>query len=571
VPAITQPGAQDSGATALEKSLGALPESLQQAGSLAVQTEELQARRQRVFDTLNGQTAGAEIRVPLQTLDARLRQENWQTAPGRFEEEADKLIREYSTAQKLSPQAHAIFYKDAKEYASVLHGRATEEMVRQTKQQTAFATATRVQQAQEDYANATNTYERTLAWGRIEEGMQQLVEVGAVGGTEAATVLKKTSDSFKVQTVQTATQAEPDRMKQQLQQQSANVLAGRDPDEGTDPALPLAPLEHLAKLTQEATETSRARFAMAEHLEQRDDRLRKKQQERNSIGVSATLFTTPLTPDNVPTFEKLRQEIGQKILTGEIERTTGEHLIQTSLTLGKAASAPRQTDDLETERIVRLMVHQARTPEQFAAARQALVTIMEQPNPKLKPETFSQLDDKLTQREKGSAWREQPQAKAGNDILMRGALVPYGGTLAGQLKPQMQQKLIWAKDAWEQQMQTLYERDPQAAEKQAVELAWQARIQFLKPEKDDPAQEYIPPEAQAAKTRHELAVVVSKLRSQGWADGSLAQIVQNWHTWQDYEQARRERQPQGQGRRSQPPSYTLPGTGGTPTTEPRSR
>jgi hypothetical protein len=561
---------QDSGATALERSLGALPEAIEQAGGLAVRTEELQAHRQRAFDTQNATQQKQEFRLTIQPAYEEWKQQDWQTLPERVQEEGRKMIQAHA-AQLKTPYAKALFEADATQLLAVFQQQAIAERTKRTEGNTAFLLGREVQQAQEALAKATTPYEVLVAQGHLEATVTRFVDTGLMGGAEGATLLKKTTDAVQDERVQVAIQADAQRMKVQLETQSGNVLRGDDPATGTDPNLPLARPEALAKQSQQAREVARAQFAEKEHQERYADYQRQKQQTQNSGELLTRLYKTAPIPDNVPTFQRIIEDAAKAIETGALDPTTGAHIMSTAQTHATAAAKPPvQRDDPTVERTIAMAVYRAEAPQEFAQAREALTKAGVS---QLTPETFGKLSDKLEQRERQAYWRARPAVQAGKDVILRGAVVPYGGSLAGIMKPKQQQKLLQAMDAYEQQIATLAEQDIREADKRAVDMAWNVRIQFMKPDKDDPAEEYLPPEAQAAKTPHELATVLQKYRAQGWADGTIAQILQNWHAWKDYETARQERAggQRGSGTTPQPRSYQLPGTTPPSTTEPRSR
>jgi hypothetical protein len=382
--------------------------------------------------------------------------------------------------------------------------------------------------------------------------------------------------------MQTLIQADPDRAERnlRLQTRQASGLAG--PDEQGDPGFPVAPPEHLAQLTAQAAQVRRERFAMQEHQERYTEYRHKEQQRVNTRPLLSTLYTTLPIPANVPTFQGIITQARDLMVRGDIDEADYQHIAQAAQAHATAAAKPPAiTDNDAVERQAQLVVHLAETPEQFAQAQQFLSQAIQQQA--LKPETYGTLADKLESRERQGDIRQRASVKAAKDILMRGALVPYGGAFAGQMRPKQQQKLQWALDAFETQLDTLAQQPggTRLIDARAREMAWDARIQFMAPDIDDPAEEYLPQDARQATTPHELAQVLTQLRSRGWADGTIAQILQNWHAWKDYEAARQQRYgtprsgtspaPAPQGAQPVPRSQQLPPLrGGTPG-EPRSK
>lgn len=563
VPVVPAALTGDPGASGLEQALAAPAEGLQGAGGAMVQAEALKLHRQRAFDVLNKETAHDEWQLAFQPRAAELRKENWQTYPERLEEEGKRLMEEHGTT--LSPQARLMFEHKAKQTLSVFQQRALAERSAMTDQATLYRLSRNIQQAQEAMANAVTPYDREVAKGQFEDFTNELVATGLADGQRVADAQKKTYDAVKVQDVQNAIQRNPDAMVRQLDAQLAGTPTRED--------LPVAPVEQLATLRQQAGEVSNARFAQEEHRARYADYKRKQEQDRATIDLRANVYGTLPTPENVPTFQRLLTQAQQMMRNLEIDEKDGTALINDARQMMLTAQKPREVDNPEVERQARTLAQTAEAPQQFTAARQFLQSVMSPQHPQLKPETYSAIMDKIEQREKGAYWRNRPAVVAGKDVLMRGVLIPYGGSLAGMMKPEMQQKLQFAMDAYEQELSTLL-NDPKqgttALDRDAVDIAWKYRVQFLKPNPDS-AQEYLPPEVQAVQTPYELSVVLARLRGEGWSDGTIKQLIVNWQAWRSYlgEQAGR-RGTMGTGTQLQPRSYQLPGGVG-PGTESRSK
>ena len=218
MPAMGQPGMQDSGASALERSLTALPESMQQAGTLLGRTEELKEKRQQAFDTLNATTAHQELRLELQPKYAEWRQGDWQTLPERVLEEGRELIK--ARAEALTPYGRALFEKHALETLTVFQQRALEERQKRTESTATFTMTREIQQGQEALASATNPYEVMLAQGQIHETFERMVQAGLADGGKAALAEKQMLDAAHDEQVENATTAHPDAMYHNLLAQS---------------------------------------------------------------------------------------------------------------------------------------------------------------------------------------------------------------------------------------------------------------------------------------------------------------------------------------------------------------
>jgi hypothetical protein len=540
VPVVPQAGVSQQGPSALEQSLGVFPQALQQVGVTMTQAEALRQHQQRAQDTLDGKVQLQDYRQALQQRYSELQEGDYRTLAKDTMAEGKRLIAEMGAP--LTPQARALFTEDAEQVLSTVQQHALGEYSRRRDQVAGYALSREIQQFQESYARARTPYDRQVMLGQFDDFLERNAATGLYQGTALADVRKKTLDAVAVQEMQTLIQADPDRAERNLrfQTRQASGLAG--PDEQGDPGFPTAPPEHLAQLTAQAAQVRRERFAMEEHQERYTAYRHREQQQVNLRPYLSTLYSTLPIPANVPTFQALITKAREDMLRGDIDEGAFEHVASAAQAHASAAAKPPPIEDNdEVERAINVAVRLAETPEQFDQARAFLTQAVQ--NKALKPETYGNLADKLESRERQNDIRQRASVKAAKDILMRGALVPYGGAFAGQMRPKQQQKLQFALDAFEAQLDVLAQQPggTRLIDARAREMAWDARIQFMAPDIDDPAEEYLPQEARQATTPHDLAQVLAQLRSRGWADGTLAQILQNWHAWQDYESARQYR------------------------------
>jgi hypothetical protein len=489
VPVVGQPGAERQGPGALEQALGAIPQGLQQLGAAGVQREtlqlhqeELQLVRQKAFDTLNGKTAGVQVRVPLQTLDGTLRQQDWQTAPEQLYEQGQKLIQDQG--KTLTPQARAIYEHDAQSYLSVLHGRATDARGQRMEQMSAFTLAQQLTQAQHDFANATSDYERQVALGQVTLSVQQLVAAGAIAGTAGATALKQLGDTMEVQTVKTAIYAYPDRMDVQLRNQ-AKIAMG-DTTVQLDPSLPKAPVEHLADLGKEATAVQAQRLAQQEHVERRSDEQWKKTQDGNLRDLQARIAILVPTPENVAQYDRLIAEVNaksqgdhpqfdataQRMLTNELQR------------LKHAALTPPPARDHEAtyDQIV-IRLNAVQNERDYQNLRQYIVNNKGM----LKNETFKTFMDELYSRMRQDHYAQSAGFKDGVRAITQaevteGALIPQ---FSGPQKEVRDRHMRDALDNFNAAYEALYRENQPQANAQGRTLGLQMRRDFL----DDPYKE----------------------------------------------------------------------------------
>jgi hypothetical protein len=526
VPVVQEPGIDSDAATLPGRALGDLGTQVAQAGQYLQQAEAYQFQRQRAQDVLDSKTELQETRQLLLTKYDELLQGDYRTLPEDVLKEGNRIIQE--RGRHLSPQARALFTEDAKQALTVLQQNALGERTKRRDQNTAYTMSREIQQVQALMLRTTTPYEQEVVLGQFDDLAAQFVSTGLVRGEVMATMRQKTLDAVADQRVQQMIQAYPDAMQQNLYAQLTNQPTRED--------LPQARPESLAELHQQAKTMSKARFAEQEHKERYQAYQLSEQQRQNSRELVTQLYTTPLTPASVPKFQEILTQAAAGLKSGVLDERMGEHIMNTAQAHMQTASKPPVfRDDPETEYTLSLAIRMAERPEQFAQARDMLTS---QARGRLKPETFGQLYDKLEQREAASNWRHFPEVRAAKDILVRGAMVPYGGTLAGQMKPMMQQKLTWAIDAWEAQLQQMFD-DPQQGPRQVKQLAeafaWENRRQMLQPDinNEADAQEYLPPQIQRATTPVELAQEIHALRMLGWSNGSLLIIRDNWHRWRD--------------------------------------
>jgi hypothetical protein len=566
---LQQPTVNDPGASALERSLQVMPQTLAQLGGVGVQMAELEQRRQQAQDVLDATLADQAWAQAHQEHVAALEQGDYRQLPTAVMDEGRRLQEQIAQERSLSPQARAMYQARVQERLTVAQQRALTVRSKRQDEEKSYALGTALHETQQRVANATSSYERELALGQWRETAQEFVRVGLLHGATAADMEAKLTETIQVQDNQNAIQHDPAAMTFQYTAQ----LAGQPTRED----LPLAPVSKLAQLHQQALEVRKQRRSEAEHVERYDEWKLTRQQEQNTVSYTTQIYTTPPTMENAPTFERLTQQIAQAMRTGDLDPRQGEHLMQVAQAHAQAAKKPSVVaDDPAVERELSYRIYTAQTPQDFTRARDLLT---QRGLTALKPETYRTLADKLESRTKASWWRDRPAVKAAYDILVRGVVVPYGGQLAGQMKPRWQQKLSWATDAWEAEMLKLQDT-PAQMDQRASDLAWDMRLKFLVPDTDDVGEEYLPPPVKAATTPDQLKMVMSMLRDQGWAPETLWIIKRNWETYQAYLRASQERRggamPTSPGMAAPaaappPKSYQLPGMESPSTSEPRSK
>lgn len=475
LPVVQQPGLREQGASAFEQALGAPSEAVQTAGATLAQIDELKQRRQRAFDTLNGQKAEADWRIPMQQMSSRLLEEDYQTYPERLVEEGGKLIQE--AGGPLTPYARAIFDKGAKEYLAALHMRALDTRTKRTEQDATYTFARQIQQAQTDYANATNDYDRMLAKGRLEENARLGVAAGLFNGEAAANAVKKATDAMDVQTVQQHIQVDPDAARIELMRQ----LKGEEASAG----FPKVPREHMAQLHQEAVQVTEQRLRQAEHTERVGDYRFGKQQDQSAADIRGRLTTILPTPENVPQYDALLEEVNRKAqglkpaISGAAQQEFTSHI----RTLRAAALKPREVDDGPTERRLTILLDAADNDREYQDVRAQVV----QSASLLKPETTQRFLNQIYERRQGGHYTQLNGYKEGIRVILGGDIAEgnYMAMLRGSLQEAEQARLRTALDVYRERMATLAGESRDQANADAPRIALEIRRAYM----DVPAKE----------------------------------------------------------------------------------
>jgi hypothetical protein len=491
------------------------------------QTAQLEQRRQQAQDVLDSTLADQDFAQRYDARIAELEQGDYRVLPKSVLDDGNMLLGQIANERGLSPQAKAMLTARAQERITVAQQRALSFRSKRQDQDKTYALSNAVHEAQQRVANARDPYERQVALGQFDETLASFAATGLADGAALADLRFKTVKAIEVQTLQSAIQADPEAMYTQLLAQTRGEPTRED--------LPLAPMESLAQLTAQARDVRRQQWSEREHQERWQDYQLKKRQDENSVELRTSIYTTPVNPSNVATFDKLIRQAAEMMKRGELDESTGEHLMQTAQAHSiQAAKPPVRVDDTAAKDTLTLMVMQAQTPEQFAQAREVLTQAGVK---KLTPETYMQFVDKLDSREKGRFWHDLPEVRAAREILVRGAIIPYGGSFAGQMKPKMQQKLSLALDTWEYALQQRLD-DPRqgldAVRRDARTVAEEMRQRYLVPDFEDQAdvQEYLPQDVQGARSPHELAQIIHKMHQQGVPPWQLNIMRENWHRWQ---------------------------------------
>src|SRR5262245_12751928 len=106
VPAVQQPGMQDVGPTALERSLQVLPGAVEEAGLLIARTDELRTTAQRALDTTK---AYQDWLQQYQAQQATLQQGDYRTLPEETLRTGRQLAVDVAYAHKLDKPSQQLF------------------------------------------------------------------------------------------------------------------------------------------------------------------------------------------------------------------------------------------------------------------------------------------------------------------------------------------------------------------------------------------------------------------------------------------------------------------------------
>jgi hypothetical protein len=527
VPVIQQPGTQDTGPSALERSLGALPEALQQSGQLQERTEELQAHRQKAFDTIKGTSTSQDYRLEIAPAYEEWKKGDWETLPQRVRTEGERLMQD--RGRDLSPYARMIFEERAKETLNIFQDRALAETTRRSGEVGNFTFARELQQAQEALAGAHTDYERLVAQGQMEEVGKRWVDSGLADGGKVASALKQTMDAVAVERVKTAIQADPEAMRDQLRAQTRG--------ESTRADLPTAPPMHLGELAAEAWQVQQQRIGQAEHQERRADYQQAKQQEQAANEVRARLTSIRGTPDDVGAYDTLLAEVNKKAqgahptLSGEAQREFTTHLRSLRL----AAMTPKQVDDVATEHKLGLMLDAADNDTDYASVRGMVI----QQAGLLTPETRNRLLNTIYERKASghvsrlNGYKQGMRAIIGGDIAESGMVT----MMRGPLQEAEQFRLRNATTAYVLRMEELGRESRAQADAQGLQIGLELRTLHM----DLPAREakynalpqflqrMNPDETKGIKEEEEVVAVIAKLPQTPKA--LRQQYYEQWKAW----------------------------------------
>jgi hypothetical protein len=527
VPVVQQPGTQDTGPSAMEKSLGVLPEALQQTGQLVARTEELGAHRQKAYDTIKGTSASQDYRLDMAPAYNEWRKGDWESLPDRVRTEGERLMKE--RGRDLTPYARAIYEQHAKETLNIFQDRALAERSKRADEAANFTFAREMQQAQEAIAGAHNDYERQVAKGQRDEVAKRWVDSGLADGVKVATILKNTDDAIDLEHNKMAIQANPEAMRDQYQAQ----LEGK----ATRADLPLAPPMHLAELAAEARQTHQQRLGHEEHVERRADYQHAKQQEQAANEIRGRLTSIRGTQEDLPAYDALLAEVNQKAqgahptISGEAQREFTTHI----RSLRTAAANPRQVDDAKVEMKLGLMLDAADNEADYASVRSMVI----QQAGMLTPETRNRLLNTIYERKASghyshlNGYKEGLRAIMGGDIAEGTMMAMFRGTM----KEGDQLRMRNALTIYQTRMAELSGQSREQANADGLQIGLEIRRAYIDlPAREEkykalplPLQRTNPDETQGIADEQEALAIIAKLPQ---ATKAMRQdIYDQWKAW----------------------------------------
>lgn len=281
-PGLQQPGMQDAGPSALEQSLGALPQALQQSGELMLRTEELQQHRLRAQNTLDAATRRQDTRPQLSGLLDQLKQGPYQTLPEDFLKQGNDLIT--AQGESLNPQAKALFTEKAKEDLAMLYNAALQERSQRRDAATTMSVMTEVNWLQSQYHKAGSEAERLMLKDDLHSLLTSFVGSGLMKGEVGAKIMADTENGIATEQARMRIRTDPSSALQAI---SARMKPGGTTDDeaisNVSPAL-------LPDLWDEATKQLEHRVTVQEHDAARQRRTLQEQQSMVAGNYRASIY-----------------------------------------------------------------------------------------------------------------------------------------------------------------------------------------------------------------------------------------------------------------------------------------
>jgi hypothetical protein len=457
---VPQPGAQETGASALEKSLGTLPEAVQQSGQLAVRTEELQAHQRKAQDLLDSSTAQQDTRPQLQTLLTTLQEGPYQTLPKDFLEQGNALIAE--RAKTLNPQARALYVERAKGDLVPLHAAALQTYSQRRDENVIQSVTTELQWFQQQYQQAGSDFERAYHRESMESLLTSLRDAGLVKGSVVTKTLTDLDQGMQWTQAQTELRLRP---KEALDDIVARMQGGP----ATNPAFQQIPPDKLPELFDDAQKRLTQKVTLKEAEHTRAKRQLQEQQEYRAGLYRNQLYTPGIT---VSTLMGLLDPIKKDFELGLLSREDHTQLLghietlmhQQREEMYKDRDAPKVAQDLY------IRIETAQTPEQLATIQGLVETNKDH----LSSSTTQRMLARITERGEHNDPLNDNTAKEAQKLFLSGAfpggIVPaVMDKIDGGIQAKTAEGLLLLKD----ELRRIYDtqgRDAYRAQAQGVAL-----------------------------------------------------------------------------------------------------
>jgi hypothetical protein len=471
------------GPSALEQSLGAFPQALQQVGVTLTQAEALRQHQQRAQDTLDGKVQLQDYRQALQQRYSELQEGDYRTLAKDTMAEGKRLIAEMG--MHLTPQARALFTEDAEQVLSTVQQHALGEYSRRRDEHAKYAFARELQQFQEAYARARTPYDREVLQGQLDDFMQQGAASGLFPGQALAEAQKKMGESVAVQDWETLIQADPDRAARNLRITARIATGMAGPEEQPDPGLPEVPPDQLPRLSQLATEVSWGRLQRGWALERDAERRFDQGRQAVEANIIARLSTLDPIPENVRALDGLLAEVNRNAQGDHpvIRPEAQMPLLHAIQSVKAAALKPREGDDEGTARTLTLRIDAADNAQQLEETRLAVF----QAAPLLKPSTVRTMLTSLRERKEASHYSNIKGFRDGMAILLGADTneAAYFAWMRQAGDAETEERQRRAIDLFRATMQRLVRESPAQANAEATRIATEIRDTYiLKPQRE---------------------------------------------------------------------------------------
>jgi hypothetical protein len=349
---------RDSGPTAVEQSLTALPQAAIVAG-------DLEARRAAAQALLDGKTQFQDLRPLLRDkLEDMKANSPYQTLPKDFLDEANQMIE--ARAQGLTGQARAIFVEAAKQELVPLHLEASRTYSDRRDQAATQSAITESNWFQKQYQQAGNDADRAYYKQGLTDLMTKYRDAGIFHGDTVAKFMIDLEEKTQVAQAHMLIRTKPSEALHDIY----NRMNGKP---ATLPAIAEVPVTQLVPLFDEATKQLEHQVVWKEAENTRQKRALQEQQSMRASQYRDILYKPGITiPELVGLLEPLKEDRSlQKLGENDHAQLLGN--IQTLMQkLQDDAYKDRDVPSIAKDAIIR--IETAQTPDQLASVQQWLRT-----------------------------------------------------------------------------------------------------------------------------------------------------------------------------------------------------